>query len=437
MPRRQAEAPEYADAISLPLEFELERSDLRARNVILSVLSFVALSLVMLAIAPFNSVVVAPGAIAPRGEAVAAHHDRGGVIEALHVARGSVVRAGQPIMTLRSTELVSEINELAARRSALKLQIERLRSLLDEREPNFGGISSTEEASLVERAALEAERTALEAELAALDAQRETRLRTAAAYDREAELLETASIALGERRDMVAQLVRKGAAPRAELLEASTRLGDTQARIAGVRGSETEALKQADELARKVGSLIAERRARWSTSLSEAVAELASVEEQISRRRLTLEARTIVAPVAGRILRIGGGGPGAALEPGGLAAEIVPSDRMLIAEIRIPPEKIGHVKVGDQARLFISTYDEIDIGEVLGEIVSISPSAIQAPEGETFYQAEVSLPAGMIKRDLLRPGMTLSANILGAQRTILGYLLNPFEKALAAAFREE
>ena len=278
MRKQKASRPKYADAISLPLEFELERSDRRARSVVTIVLGFIALSLLLLGLAPFNSVVVAPGSLAPRGEAVTAHHDRGGVVAEVLVARGALVTAGQPLMRLRSDELTSEINELAARRSATTLRIERLRALLSDREANFDSAKATQDAIEAERRLYEAERLAVIAELAALEAQTQTRLDAADAFAAEIVLLQRAAAALGERRDMLTDLVARGAAARRDLLELATQLSETEARIAGVRGAEIEARRQAEEFRRRAASVSAERRAAWSTALSEALRRARLVE---------------------------------------------------------------------------------------------------------------------------------------------------------------
>lgn len=430
-----AERPE-PEAIAVPLEFELERSGVRARRAIVATLLFVTSALLLLGVSPFNNVVVATGAIAPKGEPVAAHHDAGGAVAELYVARGDPVAAGQPIMRLRGEALSSEVRELSAEINRLDLAIERLRALLEGRTPAFDAVDAAADATATAQSRYEADRQALRTQLAAIDAQRETRLAAAAGHARQADLLGAAAASLAERRDQLQILADRNATPRSELLEASTRLAEMEADHAAALNAAAEAERAAEELARNRDSAEAEQRARWLAELTDALSQRAAAEEQLERRRLALDQRTIVAPVSGEVLQLGGGGPGAVIEPGGLVAEIVPSGRTLIAEIRIPPEKIGDVALGDDARIFIATYDDVDVGDVRGVVSLISPGVIVDAEGVSFYRAEVTLPETLIEGTTLRPGMSLSANILGAERTVLGYLLRPFEKGLDAAFRE-
>lgn len=420
----------------MPLEFELERSGLRARRAITAVLAFLTFVIVILGVSPFNNVVVAPGSIAPRGEPVAAHHDSGGAIAQLFVARGEFVSAGQPLMRLRAETLESEIRELNARAARLDLQIERLRALLDDRPARFEDIRASGAAIASERRLYEAESAALRAELQTLETQRISRLRTAEAYRGQAALLAESAAALRERQEMLRALVERGAAARAQLLEVVSQLAESEADRAALLGSETEAARQAEELAQRAVSAEVERRAAWLASLTDALSERAAIEEQRDRRRAALAQRTIAAPVAGRVLRIGGGGPGGVIEPGGLVAEIVPDDRLLVAEVKIAPEKIGEVAVGDEARIFIATFDDLEIGDLRGVVTMIGPGAVPDGEGGSYYMAEVALPPALLAEGRLRPGMSLSANILGAERTVLGYLLRPFERAADAAFRD-
>lgn len=424
------------ESVVLPLEFERERSGLRARRLIVLVLGFICLSLGLLGVAPFHSVVIAPGALAPKGEAVVAHHDRGGLIDQLFIARGDRVAAGQPLMKLRADAVLSEIDELKATEFDIKLRIERLRALIESRPPDFSEFGAAPGAVEAAKALYLAERAAQEAEISALEAQRDTRLRTAQALQTQAELLAVAAESLAERRQMAEDLLARDAGSRRELLDAATRLAEIEAQRAATLGSIIEAEREAEEFARRIDSARADRRATWLTGLSDALAALATTTEQIKRRQLSVEQRTVRAPVAGQVLSLGGGGPGDVIDPGGMVAEIVPGDRALVARIRIPPERIGAIAPGDDVRVYVTSFDDTEIGELDGSVALISPSVVSGPKDEQYYAADVKLDAAASIDGRLKPGMSLTANILGSERTVLGYLLRPFEKGLDAAFRE-
>lgn len=426
------------DVLSLPLEFELERSGQHARGALLALLLFVTVALGLLAFAPIRSVVIAVGAIQPLGEAVAAHHERGGEVEAVYVSRGDVVTEGQPLLRLRGAEFESEIEELAVRSGHLTLRIERLQALLEGREPDFApGASVGALAVDNERRQFEASRAALSARLAALDAELAAREASLSARREEAAALLPAKDALDERYEMMGTLLRRGAIAHPELVAVATERSDMRSRHASAVGAVATTEREITEIERRRVSTLAERRAEWSASLAEALAQRGEVVEQLSRRRSALERQTVRAPASGVVQRLGAAELGAVIPEGGLAAEIVPNDRPLVARVRVSPDEIGHIAVGDEAKLMIATFGLQAIGELSAEIRLISPTAFAEQDGTRFYEVDLNiLPMQDRPVDLtqLSPGMSLSANILGDESSVLLYLLNPVRRALDLAF---
>ena len=128
---------------------------------------------------------------------------------------------------------------------------------------------------------------------------------------------------------------------------------------------------------------------------------------------------------------------GAVLPSGALAAQIVPTDRPLVARVRVSPDEIGHVSVGDEALMRITTYDLQINGEMDGEITRISPSAFQAEDGQSYYEVDLAFRSRFADHSdvkALAPGMSLTANLLGEESSVLGYLFAPFKRALELAF---
>lgn len=442
--RRRGVRQQEAETLAFPLEFELERAGARTRGVLALLILFTIVSVAVLAYAPIRSVVVAVGVVKPQGEPTAVHHDYGGPVARLHAARGARVLEGAPILTLDKTSLSSEVAELARRQAALALTAERVSALLDGRAPRFDmladGAAPIDGEIAAESARFESERVAIDTETATFEAERDTLSATIRAAEEEGAAVAQAIEALRERWTIVSQLVERKALSRVELLELTSRLSDAEARLAAIEGEAAEARRRRIESERRLRSRLAERRVAWARELTEARSELSAVAEQIARRRDALEKRTVRAPVDGYVLTLGAGGPGAVVRPGDLVAEIVPADRSLVAEVRISPSEIAHVAVGDEARLHVETLDPDAVGDVLGVVTMISPSAIVSPEGDAYYTAEIDLTDALAAPrsvDLsLLPGMNLTANILGDERTVLGYLTAPFKRAWRTAFTE-
>lgn len=433
-----AQGPD-AEVLSLPLEFELERSGQHARGALVALLVFVAFAVTLLALAPIRTVVIAGGAIQPAGEAIAAHHERGGEVEAVFVSRGEEVAEGQPLLRLRSEEFESEVEELSVRSGHLALRIERLQALLEEREPDFSAVASVDRLAIAnERRQFTAGRAALAARLAALDAELAARQASLRARREEAAALEPAMVALDERYKMMELLLARGAVAHPQLVEVATERSDTRSRHATAIGAEATTEREITEIERRRVSTLAERRAEWSAALAEALAQRGETLEQLNRRQVALERQTVRAPASGVVQRLGAAELGAVIPQGGLAAEIVPTDRPLVARVRVSPDQIGHIGPGDEAKLMIATFGLQPIGELDATIDLISPTAFDDPaDGARYYEVDLAIaPEQDRGADIsqLSPGMSLSANILGHESSVLAYLLHPILRAIDLAF---
>ncbi|MBF0427147.1 MAG: HlyD family type I secretion periplasmic adaptor subunit, partial [Magnetococcales bacterium] len=68
----------------------------------------------------------APGVVAPSGRVKAVQHLEGGIVAAILVAEGDVVRKGQPLLLLNPLRAASERDEIDTRLQALRADIARL-----------------------------------------------------------------------------------------------------------------------------------------------------------------------------------------------------------------------------------------------------------------------------------------------------------------------
>jgi hypothetical protein len=119
--------------------------------------------------------------------------------------------------------------------------------------------------------------------------------------------------------------------------------------------------------------------------------------------------------------------------------EIVPLDKTLVAQVRVQPENIGYISVGDKVKLKVSTYDFSRYGIVEGELEFISATTFTNDNGDSFYNARVKLYrtyVGDNPDNKILPGMTVIADIITGKKTIMQYLLKPITLSLKTAFTE-
>ena len=112
-------------------------------------------------------------------------------------------------------------------------------------------------------------------------------------------------------------------------------------------------------------------------------------------------------------------------------------------ELRVRPEDIDRVRVGQQARVRFSALDLIYMPPFDATVEYRSADKIpdeQQRSGKTqhFYMvrlSDIAFPPNFTK-DRIYPGMPVETFILTEERTFFGYLLRPIRETLDRSLRE-
>lgn len=401
------------------------------------------------AYAPLSSAAVARGVITVDGNRKVVQHLEGGSIAELRVREGDRVRAGQLLMRLDDLEAKALHDVLEGQHVALAAQ----------------------------EARLQAERESLDALVfpAALEAQRHRR-DVAEILDRESRIFESGRDALRGQVEVlgqrIAQLLAQIAALHAQIsageeqlafldeevadvgtlfakgLERKPRLlalKRTRAFIKGQQGEYASRIAEAKETIAETEFQILnverDRVERAALELGEVSMQRAQVQERLAEARVKLGRRQVVAPIAGRVLRLRYHTVGGVVEPAKEILEIVPDDDVLVAEARISPNDIDVVHAGLDARVVLSAYKRRNTPQLDGKVLQVSPDVIldeQSHEG--YFVARIAIDGGELAKleDVhLSPGMPVEVFIRTGERSTLDYLLQPVADSLRRAFRED
>jgi HlyD family secretion protein/adhesin transport system membrane fusion protein len=110
----------------------------------------------------------------------------------------------------------------------------------------------------------------------------------------------------------------------------------------------------------------------------------------------------------------------------------------LVAEVRVKPEDIAEVKVGDRADVKVSAFDYSRYGKLRGEVSSISPTTFESEDHHYYYKALIRLDpkrsAAFTPYSRLQPGMTVDADIISGSKSLLRYMLKPVFRGIDVAF---
>jgi membrane fusion protein, adhesin transport system len=130
-------------------------------------------------------------------------------------------------------------------------------------------------------------------------------------------------------------------------------------------------------------------------------------------------------------------------------ARIVPTNRELVAEVRIDPKDSGHIHADADADIRLLTFDSAIFGSVRGKVEYVSATTFSPPPGPTtpsqnagepYYKATVRLMQDHVSSGAtsypITPGMVLQAHIQTGSKSIIRYMFKPVFNSLDVAFTE-
>jgi len=150
------------------------------------------------------------------------------------------------------------------------------------------------------------------------------------------------------------------------------------------------------------------------------------------------ESASVKAPVTGSISRIDVTNVNQVINKGNLLAEIVPEDDFLKIEALVNPKDIAYVKVGQQAMIGFSAYDQAIFGRLEGIVKKVAANTTETEE-MVYYPTIIEINQNQLKEDnkiTLQSGLVSDVSIIGAERTVISYLINPITKLSQTALQE-
>jgi HlyD family secretion protein len=132
---------------------------------------------------------------------------------------------------------------------------------------------------------------------------------------------------------------------------------------------------------------------------------------------------------------------GGVISAGDAIMLIVPQGDNLSVEVRVNPQDIDQVRIGQSTFLRLSAFNQRTTPELNGIVSRVSPdTTVDQRTGQSYYTIRISMPMEEITRlgqVKLMPGMPVEAFIQTGNRTMASYLMKPVHDHLMRAFREK
>ncbi len=435
---RKSAAEDYT--LDIPLELE-EGPPAVAYRRILQVLSIGAAAfLTWAAIGQVREVAKAAGEIVPAGKVQTVGHLEGGIVAEVLVQEGALVQKGAPLIRLLATATSSDLEKVQTRLKYLTREERRLNVQTAAGGSNGLRLGNPSEFSEAQQAALVAQREALAQEQHALQARINEKDAELTSILERIDLQRTQVEIEQEKFGIQENLFDQGYTSRRRYLDAKSALQQAQSQLSELVGMKGRTEAQLAEARATLQRSIAVAEEELAVERSKVVQERNELTFEEEKQRDRFDRLFVRSPITGHIKALYLKGPGSVLAPGDVVAEIVPSSSDLVAEVRISPRDIGHVEVGDDAEIAITTFDPNVQGTLKGEVAVISASSFRDEYGNYFFKAEIPLSTNRIGKGsqaaTISPGMVVDAKIVTGSKSILKYMLKPVTRALGDPLSE-
>ncbi len=388
-----------------------------------------------------NETATSQGEVVPTGLIHNVQHLEGGIVEEILVRNGDRVQPGQLLLRLAPPASQSELDQMQVRRASARLESERLYSLIDQRTPDFSAYAEPYP-ELVHRQIMlyQAQVKSHRSDLEVVDARIQQRERELERQINYSKALEKELALFKQQVNIRQQLADKRLLSKTELLATQIRLAESQSSyrqaLDGISVAQ-EALNSANQERLGINSSFQHEIEKSAEKVSASLAELDQAMIRLQDRVTRL---AIKAPVAGIIQGLSINTVNAVVEPGKRILQIVPVDDVLVAEARVSPKDIGHVRVGQDVDVKVDSFIASQFGSIDGRVLSLSPSTYLDERRKPYYRARISLVKPFVGDDPGRfrviPGMTVRASITTGSKTLLDYLIRPVTRGFDGAFHE-
>lgn len=397
-----------------------------------------------------SSAVIAQGTLVVDSSVKKVQHPSGGVVGELRVRDGTRVRAGDILVRLDETQtkaaasiITKSVDDLLARQARLETERDGASeiafppALLEPaRQPDSDAARAiTSERSLFnlrrqarggQKSQLKERSAQLQEEIKGYTGQFEAKKKEVDFVQKELEGVRT----LWEKNlvpiSRLTALERDAARIEGERSQLTGMIAQARGKIAEI---ELQILQIDQDLRTEVGKDLVETRSK----LSELAERKTAAVDQLKRIDIRAPQNGVVHQLA--VHTIGG-----VIGPGEQIMLIVPDADTLAVEVKIAPQDIDHVHVGQPAILRFAAFNQHTTPEIKGAVSVVSADLTHDQRtGNSFYTTRIALKADEVERlggAKLVPGMPVDAFIQMGGRTALSYLMKPLRDQASRAFKE-
>ncbi|MFM6989937.1 MAG: HlyD family type I secretion periplasmic adaptor subunit [Rhodoferax sp.] len=417
-----------------------EQTPKGARIVIWLSVASLAVLLLWSAFAVLDEVTRGEGKVIPSRQIQILQSLDGGIVSEILAREGQAVKAGDLLLKVDPTRMVSSLRENQSQYLALLAKAARLRALAEGSRfvPPDEVTQHAPDIIEQERALYESRRAELDATLGVARQQATQRAQELVSVRARREQASQSYTLTARELEMTRPLVRTGAVSDVELL----RLERDVARYRGERDSASSDIPRLEsavaEANRKIQEVELTFRNVARSELSEVNAKLNALSEGSAALEDRVKQTEIRSPVNGTVKQLKVNTVGGVVQPGKDVIELVPSDDALLLEAKVLPRDIAFLRPGQKALVKFTAYDFAIYGGLEATLEQIGADSVVDEKGNAYFVVRVRTLSNTIGHQKLPiiPGMVAEVDILTGKKTVLSYLMKPILRAKSQAMTE-
>jgi len=426
-------------------ESELVAWKRQARGLGLVLAVFAGACVLWAILAPLSGAIIAAGVVKTEQNRKTVQHQEGGIVAAVLVKEGQRVKAGEPLVEIGDVRVsasnsifVDRLASESVRRARLQAEL-MLAPVFNFALPDDGA-EATAEYLARERALFTAQRRSLEQQEVVLRTQVQETERQMQAQGSQIAATQAALDSAREELEMNRNLVKEGFIQRTRLLALERVVSDYESRLGEFQGNLAQARQRIEDYRLRIVLSRNQYQQKAAAELKEAVAKIDELQQQLRATTDQVDRLVVRSPVDGAVMGLRVTAPGQAIGPRDPILDVVPLDEKLVVEARVKPDDVDHVRLGSDAEVRLTAYEQRKMPKLMGKVISVSPDRVTDPQsGMSWFTIQVEVDLGPLKDTPnvgMQTGMAAEVFVTTPNRSLLDYLLQPLLDTARRGMRE-
>jgi hemolysin D len=437
----QGEAAEFLPAV---LEIQDAPPSPVGRAMAWTIMAVFTVGIIWSAVGKIDIVAVAQGKVIPSGYSKVIQpviqQFESGIVAAIHVQDGSVVKKGDVLIELDPTQNRADRDRASNEHRAAKVEAARLRALIAGKAAFEAPADGDPQYVLLQqqllrdqlteyRARTEAAVHLIDQRRAALEATRENIRRLEATVPIEA-----------ERARAYKKLLEDQFVSKMDYLQFEEQRIDKAQELAGQKKKLVQDQAALAEAEKTYQAFVSEFQQTKQAELSATEMKAASLAQEVVKTGQRTELQRLVSPIDGVVQQLAIHTVGGVVTPAQQLMVVVPQDHPVEVEAQVDNKDVGFVNEGQTVEIKVEAFPFTLYGTIPGKVLSVSDDAAPLEKVGLVYPTRVSLDRAMIQVEgrqvNLTPGMAVTVEIKTGQRRLIEFFLSPLLKSVRETARE-